>query len=243
MPPADESDRTKPKNEPSGAGLEETVPAGDTSTGSGGDTTRRDELGGAARIGRYVVRKETARDEHATVYEAHDPELHRDVVVRVLDAQGGDRRDALLDAARRMAKLSHPALIEIFDVGVVDEGVFLVMPRVGGAAMSTWLAGGTRSWRDVLERFVRAARGLAAAHAAGVAHRDVSADRIVLDGEDVFMSGFALTPGGDAEQNAATDQTALREAVGKAVATPSAPAWLTAAVRSEERRVGKECRL
>lgn len=181
-------------------------------------------------MGRYVLREEMARDEHATVYGAYDPELDRNVVVRLLKPRSHDAADALLQSVRAMSKLSHESLVPVFDVGAVEDGVYLVLAQVGGISMRTWLQTSSPTWRDVIRRFVPVARALAAAHALGLAHRSVCIDNIVVDGHEVFVTDFDLTSidrGGD---QAAIDQKALREAMRDALADKRAPAWLKAAV-------------
>jgi len=176
------------------------------------------------------VRDELARDDDSAAYRAHDPELDRNVVVRVVKPRSIDQVDALLEAARAMAKLSHPSLVPIFDVGVVEDGVYLVLPELDGASMRSWIQASSPTWRDVVRRFVPATRALAAAHSAGLTHRSLSVDDIVIDGNGVFVTGFDLSSVDPAGDEATNDQKALREAMRDALVSRGSPAWLTSAI-------------
>ncbi|KAB2900608.1 MAG: protein kinase, partial [Kofleriaceae bacterium] len=108
------------------------------------------------------------------VYRAHDPELERGVavkVVRVRSQRALQARERLLREAQALAQLSHPNVISIHDVGTHDGDVFIAMELVDGESLRAWLRT-TRPWRDTMVVLLAAGRGLAAAHAAGMVHRD-----------------------------------------------------------------------
>jgi serine/threonine protein kinase/tetratricopeptide (TPR) repeat protein len=153
-------------------------------------------------LSRYVLRQRLGAGGAGVVYEAYDPELDRKVAIKLLNtqrtnlAQVAEARVRLVREARAMAKLSHPNVIPVYDVGTYDEGdlspeaaeplgqdngegVFLVMELVEGKTLSDWLETKPH-WRDVLARFVAAGRGLAAAHDAGLIHRDFKLDNVLL---------------------------------------------------------------
>ncbi len=148
-----------------------------------------------ARIGRYEVRDVLGSGGMGVVYRAHDPDLHRDLAIKVVlpDAASPRAQERLLSEAQAMAKLRHPAVVPVFDVGTTARGVYIVMPMVGGGTMDDWMRAEPRPWRQVLERFMSAGRGLAAAHAAGLVHRDFKPRNILLDdGGAVLVADFGL---------------------------------------------------
>jgi serine/threonine protein kinase len=143
-----------------------------------------DEMIPGTVVGRYVVRRTLGRGGMGVVYEAHDPELDRTVALKVLSvvasvtsvAQARLRREA-----QALAKLSHPNVVAVHDVGTHDGGVFLAMERIEGVTLGEWLDEQPRSWSEVVAMFLQAGEGLAAAHAAGLIHRDFKPDNVIVD--------------------------------------------------------------
>ena len=150
------------------------------------------------RVGRYQVLGRIGSGGMGVVYRAHDPELARDVAVKFMNSESANAevataRARLVREARAMARLAHPNVIHVYDVGTVDDGVFIAMELVEGESLATWLAREARDWLDVLRRYVDAGRGLAAAHAAGVVHRDFKPENVLvgIDGR-VRVGDFGL---------------------------------------------------
>jgi tetratricopeptide (TPR) repeat protein len=144
-------------------------------------------------VGRYLVAEEIGRGAMAVVYRARDPELDRDVALKlVYFRDGGTSGERLLREARAMARLIHPNITRIYDVGTEGDAVFLAMELVVGRDLAHWLRD-TRSWRDAVRVFAAAADGLAAAHRAQLVHRDFKSSNVLV-GDDgrVLVTDFGL---------------------------------------------------
>ncbi len=131
------------------------------------------------RIGRYRVIDRIGSGGFGEVFSAHDDQLDRRVALKVVRTPTGAEglRDSVLREAQLLAQLSHPNVVAVFDVTTQtrrsgEDEVVIAMELVEGEPLSRWVAEGGRGWLPVLRAFVQAGRGLAAAHAAGVIHRD-----------------------------------------------------------------------
>ena len=117
------------------------------------------------------------------VYAAHDPDLHRDVAVKVLRPEfsrsSPDAAKRIIREAQAMARVSHPNVVAVYDVGTVDGQVFIAMERISGASLRVWLAE-PRTPAEILDVFIGAGRGLIAAHDAGMVHRDFKPDNVLV---------------------------------------------------------------
>jgi serine/threonine protein kinase/tetratricopeptide (TPR) repeat protein len=150
-------------------------------------------------VGRYIVVEKLARGGMGVVYIAYDPELHRRVAIKLLLAKvkrtesSTSGRSRLLREAQAMARLSHPNVITVYDVGTFEDAVFLALEFIDGENLSKWLKREKRDWRAVLRTCIAAGRGLAAAHAAGLVHRDFKPDNVLI-GKDgrVLVMDFGL---------------------------------------------------
>jgi serine/threonine protein kinase len=136
-------------------------------------------------VGRYVLLDPVGSGTMGTVHAAFDPELDRKVAIKVLRADAlapaGPRPGAgerLLAEAQALARLSHPNVVTVFDVGRAGDGVFVAMEFVEGVTLTSWLHERRRGWREVLHIFLQAGRGLAAAHEAGIVHRDFKPENV-----------------------------------------------------------------
>lgn len=148
-------------------------------------------LGRGAEVGRYVILNLIGRGGMGQVYAAYDPKLDRDVAIKLLrphhvDAAAGDEAQSrLLREAQAIARLSHPNVVAVFDAGTWEGHVFIAMEFVGGETLGEWGRRQPRRWPEILEVFAGAARGLAAAHDAGLIHRDFKPENVMVSRDGV----------------------------------------------------------
>ncbi len=141
------------------------------------------DLGGApTRVGRYVLIREIGRGAIGVVYTAYHEGLDRRVAIKLLNRQRAGRADLearLHREARALAKLSHPNVVQVYDVGKVEGRVFVAMEFVEGETLADWIRR-PRTQAEIVAMFVAAGCGLAAAHAAGVVHRDFKPENVLV---------------------------------------------------------------
>jgi len=200
-------------------------------------------------LGRYQILGPLGAGGMGVVYRARDAELGRDVAVKLVTTTGASSdtlATRLMREAQALAQLSHPNVVSVYDVGRVEDGVFLAMELVAGDTGEAWIKK-RPSWREALQVFRDAGRGLAAAHKVGLVHRDFKPANLILgadgrvrvldfglartaqsglhDAPDLESLGDdAMTWSGDAP--ASSDEVAARDArlpasSGKAASTPS----------------------
>ncbi len=155
-----------------------------------------------ATIGRYLVLEVLGSGGMGVVIAAYDPALDRKVALKLLHTlrrENTGLRLRMEREARAMAKLSHPNVVTVHEVGEHDGDVFLVMEFIKGKDLRRWLVDRPADWRGVLEVFLQAGQGLAAAHRAGLIHRDFKPDNVFV-GDDgrVRVGDFGLVRGWDA---------------------------------------------
>ncbi len=134
-------------------------------------------------VGRYELTEFLGAGGMSVVYGAYDPELDRKIAVKLLLTTNTEKRAQirLLREARVLAKLSHPNVVAVHDVGVIEHRLFVAMEFIVGPTLGEWLEEKQRPRREILETFVQAGRGLAAAHEAGLIHRDFKPDNVLVD--------------------------------------------------------------
>ncbi len=163
---------------------------------SGEEPTSPGALPRGLRVGRYQLLRMLGEGGMGTVYLARDPELDRDVALKQLHRHlggGDDAQSRLLREARSMARLSHPNVVTVYDVLIHEGRLVLAMELVQGETLRAWLTSERRPWREVVGKFGQAGRGLVAAHAVGLVHRDFKPDNVLV-GEDgrVRVTDFGL---------------------------------------------------
>ncbi|MBL8946831.1 MAG: serine/threonine protein kinase, partial [Myxococcales bacterium] len=135
-----------------------------------------------ARLGRYAIEAVLGRGGMGVVYAAWDPELGRRVALKLL--HGGTVDQArMVREARALARVADPRVLAILDVGTWRGRVFVVTELLDGVTLQAWRLAATPHWRRVVEVFLEAGRGLAAAHVRGVVHRDFKPANVMLVGE------------------------------------------------------------
>jgi predicted Ser/Thr protein kinase len=139
-------------------------------------STARDEAAGAvgAALGRYRLERELGEGGMGVVHAAYDPDLQRRIALKVLRiaAPSAEAKDRLLREARAMARLSHPNVVTVHEVGTANGRDYVAMELILGDTLAEWLRSESRRTVDIVAAFLAAGRGLAAAHAAGIVHRD-----------------------------------------------------------------------
>jgi tetratricopeptide (TPR) repeat protein/predicted Ser/Thr protein kinase len=178
-------------------------------------------------VSRYIVLSRVGAGGMGVVYAAYDPELNRRIALKLLRAEGHGEgseqaRARLLSEAQALARLAHPNVVAIHDVGVTHGNVFIVMEFVEGPTLGAWLAERRRPHQEILPVFLQAGRGLAAAHAVGIVHRDFKPGNVVVgrDGR-VRVLDFGLAREGLA-RGAASSGPVTEEAAQSLVAgTPA----------------------
>ena len=132
---------------------------------------------------RYVLLDQIGRGGLGVVCSAYDSQLDRRIALKFLHTRTDTEpraQERLVREAKALAKLSHPNVVTVYDVGVLDGQVFIAMELVDGVPLSAWLRAKPRPWRQVRDLMVQAARGLQAAHEADLVHRDFKPQNVLV---------------------------------------------------------------
>ncbi len=159
------------------------------------DAPIEERLERGTSVDRYVVLYELGSGGMGVVYAAYDPQLDRKVALKLLHANSrSDRaRTRLLREAKAIARISHPYVVTVHDVGTYEGRVFVAMEYVEGLTLRRWLQEQRRPWPEVLEVLERAGEGLAAAHEGDLIHRDFKPDNVLVeDGGRAVVLDFGL---------------------------------------------------
>ena len=155
-------------------------------------------------IGRYAIAEKLGEGGMGVVYAAYDPELDRQVAVKLLAPATGDvqARARLIREAQALARLNHPNVVAVHDAGMSGDAVFIAMELVRGRTLAQWLDEGPHPWQTVLARLLEAGNGLAAAHAASIVHRDFKPSNVMIgdDGRVRVMDFGIARASGAAEE-------------------------------------------
>ncbi|MFV8755040.1 tetratricopeptide repeat protein [Nannocystaceae bacterium ST9] len=150
-----------------------------------------------ARLGHYVLLHELGKGGMGIVHAAYDEALDRKVALKLLRARdSGEAQQRLVREARALARLSHPNVVQVYEIIEADDRAVLVMEYVDGVTLREWLKSRPRSIAEVLAVFLAAGRGLAAAHAANLVHRDFKPENVMIRRDDrVLVMDFGLARG------------------------------------------------
>jgi len=177
----------------------------------------------APQLGRLRLLERLGAGAMGTVFAAYDPRLDRKVAVKVL--RSSDSAARVLAEARALAKLAHPNVVAVHDADELEGLVFIVMELASGVPLRAWMGSegshARRDWRDVVAVLREAATGIAAAHGAGLVHRDIKPDNILV-GEDrarVVDFGLANSEADDDGASAGTPFYMAPEVLAGAAAT------------------------
>ena len=154
---------------------------------------RSGRTGAGDAVGHHILLREVGSGGMGKVFVAYDPDLDRNVALKLLHANIGAGRSRLRSEAKALARLSHPNVVAIHEIDEWRGQDYIVMEYVEGGTLADWLAAGERGWREVVAKFIAAGAGLAAAHQAGLVHRDVKPSNILV-GDDgrVRVTDFGL---------------------------------------------------
>jgi serine/threonine protein kinase len=174
-------------------------------------------------LGRYTLVERLGAGATGVVYRAEDRELGRSVALKQLHRPDPALTARLVREARSMAQVNHPNVVAVYDVGVADDTTYIAMELVSGTSLRGWQAS-TRTVPQVIEVYLAAGRGLAAAHAAGIVHRDFKPDNVLVGSDRrVRVTDFGLAslhPSENRLERSASDSLELTTA-GSVVGTPA----------------------
>jgi eukaryotic-like serine/threonine-protein kinase len=153
----------------------------------------RPPIEGSRRLGRFQILDTLGSGGMGVVLEAYDDLLDRTVALKVLHPWGSEQHRArLLREAKALARLSHPNVVQVYEVGTVGDDTFIAMELVRGQNLRDW-ARKPHPWRTTVDVYVQAGEGLAAAHAEGIVHRDFKPDNCIIgDNGRVRVLDFGL---------------------------------------------------
>jgi tetratricopeptide (TPR) repeat protein/tRNA A-37 threonylcarbamoyl transferase component Bud32 len=176
-------------------------------------------FGVAVSIGRYRLLNRLGEGGMGTVYAAFDDRLDRKIAIKLLRTSrldGAEARERTLREARALARLSHPNVVHVYEVGEYDDQLFVAMEFLAGPTLRAWLDDAQpRTWNERLAVMLQAGRGLAAAHAEGIIHRDFKPHNAMFGADGrVRVLDFGLASLGEGEVDHTGDSADPSESVG-----------------------------
>ncbi len=148
------------------------------------------------KIGRFTILESIGAGAMGVVYSAYDTQLDRKVAIKVLREDTSDirTRQRLLREAQALARVTHPNVVTVHEVGEHDQQLYLAMEFIQGQTLGEWVGeqGPQLAWQDILKMFVCAGNGLVAAHQAGLVHRDFKPHNVLVHGQRATVVDFGL---------------------------------------------------
>ncbi|MCH9684268.1 MAG: serine/threonine protein kinase [Deltaproteobacteria bacterium] len=137
---------------------------------------------------RYTIVERLGRGTSGEVFRAYDTELDREIALKlvVLDSTHADtkRRERLYREARALARLSHPHVVQVYDVGSQGDTLYIAMELIDGHSLDRWQRDNTPGYKEILAVYAEAGRGLSAAHRLGIIHKDFKPSNVVISEGD-----------------------------------------------------------
>jgi tetratricopeptide (TPR) repeat protein len=176
-------------NAPTDPALDKT----DADAGSGGQRSSF-HIGEQVKIGRFVALEKLGEGGMGVVVAAYDPQLDRKVAIKMMHDQLSELQGSrLAREAKAMAQLNHPNVLTVHDTGLYGDRLYIAMELVDGTTLTKWLRAKPRTHDEIFDVIMQAGRGLAAAHAAGLVHRDFKPDNVLVGNDGrVRVSDFGL---------------------------------------------------
>lgn len=183
-------------------------------------------VGPGTAVSRYLIIERVGVGAMGQVFSAYDPKLDRKVALKLLrpGVSSPTQQERLAREAQTLARLSHPHVVTVFDVGSWEDQVFVALEFVAGGSAREWARKTARPWREVLALYLQAGEGLAAAHDAGVVHRDFKPDNVLVaaDGRAQLTDfGFAGAVSDTDRLRTSTAGGHLLSASGAIIGTPA----------------------
>ncbi len=155
-----------------------------------------EQPGTASQIGRFAVLRKLGEGGMGVVFAGYDDRLERKVAIKLIRSSRHEQAGLRLEReAQALARLSHPNVVQVHEIGVYQGSIFVAMEFIAGRTLRAWKRD-TSDWREILAVLIQAGRGLQAAHAAGLVHRDFKPDNVMIgDDARVRVLDFGLARG------------------------------------------------